>query len=372
MVVSMLTFDVSMPFMLFVVTVASLLLGGRTEQKLKTTFEEREFKTRDVVLFVVLITAAVSIIVFVPGYALLAVFLFSYSSLLFTFAILFSNMPRRRAQVFFVGVGLAALASSVVSLVLGRGSVMFYGGIAALALAAFSFGSVVYEQLKAGVKTRWHLAASAPWLFLVVFFLFMYGKNTLLALVLLDVSGALFAVLITLYLVSLFTWKVTFVFAALLTVMDIILVLVTGFMVQAAEHVAGLGLPVLIALPTSMQFIQPVAIHLLPSPLLSPFILTIGSIRFLSLGLGDFFFAGTLATQTLKKYGQTVALVAAVTMTLSFAVFESALLSTGFGAFPGTLMIIVGWLPVVGWKMLSERKRKQLLPAQTVPQVPAV
>ncbi len=83
----MLTFDISMPLALFGVTVVSLLLSQRTEQKLKTTFEEREFKTRDAILFVVLIAVAVSIVVFVPSYALLAVFLFSYSSLLFTFSL---------------------------------------------------------------------------------------------------------------------------------------------------------------------------------------------------------------------------------------------------------------------------------------------
>jgi hypothetical protein len=186
-------------------------------------------------------------------------------------------------------------------------------------------------------------------LFLLVFFLFMYGKNTYLALVLLDVTGAIFAVLITLYLASLFTWKVTFIFASLLTVMDIILVLVTGFMVTAAEHVAGIGLPVLIRLPTL------------------PLLATTGGIRFLSLGLGDFFFAGTLATQTHKKYGRKVALVSAVTMSLSFAAFEAALLSTEFGAFPGTVMIIIGWLPVVGWKLLSDWKTKSNVTVENKP-----
>jgi hypothetical protein len=81
-------------------------------------------------------------------------------------------------------------------------------------------------------------------------------------------------------------------------------------------------------------------------------------VSYLSLGLGDFFFAGTLATQTYKKYGKKIALISAVTMTLSFAVFEALLLSTEFGAFPGTVMIIVGWLPIVTWKLLVERKNK--------------
>lgn len=340
MVVAMLTFDISMPLVLFGVTVVSLLLSGRTEQKLKTTFEEREFKARDAVLFVVLITVAVSIVVFVPSYALLAVFLFSYSALLFTFSLLFSNMAKRRAQGFFFGVGLAGFAAGITALLIGSGPFRYYLGYASLGFAAFALAAAVFEHFKSEVKMRWHLAVSAPVLFLLVFFLFMYGKNSYLALVLLDVTGAIFAVLITLYLASLFTWKVTFIFAALLTVMDIILVLVTGFMVTAAEHVAGIGLPVLITLPTL------------------PLITSTVGIRFLSLGLGDFFFASTLATQTYKKYGRKVALASAVTMTLSFGIFEAALLSTDFGAFPGTLMIIIGWLPVVAWKLVSERKTK--------------
>jgi hypothetical protein len=111
-------------------------------------------------------------------------------------------------------------------------------------------------------------------------------------------------------------------------------------MVRAAEQVAGLGLPVLVTLPTL------------------PLVTTAQGIRFLSLGLGDFFFAGTLATQTYKKYGRGTALVSAVAMTLSFAAFEAGLLSVEFGAFPGTVMIIAGWLPVVAWKLVSARKTK--------------
>jgi hypothetical protein len=45
-------------------------------------------------------------------------------------------------------------------------------------------------------------------------------------------------------------------------------------------------------------------------------------------------------------------------MSVSFAVFEVLLMNSQLGAFPGTLMIICGWLPVVAWKMLAERKAK--------------
>ena len=340
----MFAFDIAMPLMLCAVTLVALLLSKRVEPKLKVSFEEREFRARDAIAFVVLISVAVSVVVFVPQMALVAVFLFSYCSLLFTFTYLFSSLSRRRAQVFFLGIGLAGSATGVVALleIYGEGLVMFYGGVAALLLAALAFVAVFYEHMKTEVKSRLYLAAFPPVLFLIVFFLFMYKPVPLLSLILVDVTGALFAVLITLYLASLFTWKVTFIFASLLTVMDVILVLVTGVMVTAATTVAGLGLPVLISLPTI------------------PFISTTQGIRFLSLGLGDFFFAGTLATQTYKKYGKRAGVVSALAMALSFGVFEAWLLNVESGAFPGTVMIIVGWLPIVAWKLVSERKAKNI------------
>ena len=116
--------------------------------------------------------------------------------------------------------------------------------------------------------------------------------------------------------------------------------LVTGIMVTAAQTVSGLGLPVLISLPTL------------------PLIITERGIQFMSLGLGDFFFAGILATQTFRKFGKRTAVLSAIAMSVSFGIFEALLLTYRFGAFPGTLMIICGWLPVVAWKLVAERKTK--------------
>jgi hypothetical protein len=113
-----------------------------------------------------------------------------------------------------------------------------------------------------------------------------------------------------------------------------------------------LGLPVLVHLPN-----VPLAFSLE------------GAILFRGLGLGDFFFAGILALQTFKKFGKQAGYASVVTMTVSFAVFEAflpeildllePLLQREIGGFPGTLMIIIGWLPVVAWKLLSDRKQKQ-------------
>ena len=336
----MLNFDVTMPAALFAVTIAAMLLNRRIEGKLKTSFEEREFRARDAILFVVMISVAVSVIVFVPQTAIIVVFLFSYSTLLFTFSYVFSDMRKKRAQLFCLGFGIASLAAGTVALLDPvADSLMFYGALALLGLAAFAFSSLLLEWKKADVKERWYLAVLPPALFILLYL--VYNGTSLWFPYLLDAYGITFAVLIILYLGSLFTWKSAFIFAGLLTVMDIILVLFTGVMVTAAKQVSGLGLPVLVSLPTV------------------PLIITARGIQYMSLGLGDFFFAGILATQTFRKFGKRTAVLSALTMSLSFAIFEAFLLNYRLGAFPGTLMIICGWLPVAAWKILTERKRQQ-------------
>jgi hypothetical protein len=187
---------------------------------------------------------------------------------------------------------------------------------------------------------------------LFVFFNVVYDGTPVWAPVLLDVFALTFAVLIILYLGSLFTWKTAVVFAVLLTIVDIILVLGTGSMVVAAQQFTGLGLPVLVHLPNVPLVFSPE-----------------GIVLFRGLGLGDFFFAGILALQTSKKFGKQAGYAAVIAMTISFAVFEAflpeilsllePLLQREIGGFPGTLMIILGWLPVIAWKILSERKQKQ-------------
>ena len=142
----MLTFDIAMPLMLFAVTMAALLLSKRVEGRLKSTLEEREFKPRDTVLFVVLIAVAVSVVVFIPELALIALFLFSYSSLLFTFSYLFSGLSKKR-------IVLLESVFAVVSLVVGIvalfgpfvGASVFYAGIAAFGLVVFCFAVVLVE-----------------------------------------------------------------------------------------------------------------------------------------------------------------------------------------------------------------------------------
>jgi hypothetical protein len=358
----MATLDIAMPLALLAVTAAALFLNKRTEEKLKETFEEREFRTRDVVLLVVMVVVAISVVAYVsildPGQIfqniILLVFIFSYSLLLFTFSHLFSDMKRSWAQLFSLGFGVASLLAGTIGLMAPFvDGLAFYRALAFYGLAAFAFSSIIVDAKKADVKERWYVAVQPPALFvlLFVFFNVAYGGAPVWAPVLLDVFALTFAVLIILYLGSLFTWKTVFVFAVLLTVVDIILVLGTGTMVVAAQQFTGLGLPVLVHLPNV------------------PLIETAQGVLFRGLGLGDFFFAGILALQTFKKFGKRAGYASVVAMTVSFAVFEAflpeivnllePLLQREIGGFPGTLMIIVGWLPVVAWKILSERKQKQ-------------
>ena len=358
--------DIAMPLALLVVSTVALFFSKRTEGKLRITFEKRELRTRDVVMLVVMIVVAISIIASVsiidPGQIfqniILLVFLFSYSLLLLIFSYLFSDMKQRNAQLFSLGFVIAGLLAGTISLLepFVDGFIL-YRTLAFYGLAVFALTSIIVDVKKKGAQGRWYIAVQPPALFALLFLFFnvMYEGTPVWYPILLDAFALTFAVLIILYLGSLFTWKTTLIFAALLTVVDMILVLGTDAMVTAAQQFTGLGLPVLVHLPNV--------------PLIAA---QEGYVSFFGfaprgLGVGDFFFAGILALQTFKKYGKKVAYIAVIGMTISFAIFEAflpeilvllePLLQREIGGFPGTLMIITGWLPVVVWKVLSHRRQ---------------
>jgi hypothetical protein len=273
--------DFTMPLVLFAITFISVFLNGRVEGKLKTVMEDREFRVQDAVLLVGLMSVMIYLVVFVRQITLvlMALFLFAYCMLLFTFTYVFS-------------------------------------------------------------KNRWYIGILPPAVFIL---LYIFVRDTpLWMLYLVNMYGLIFAVLITLYLTSLFVWKTTAVFGVLITVMDIILVLVTGTMIEAAEAARGLSLPVMVSLP------------------LLPLIVTGNGLLMLSLGLGDFFFAGLLGVQTFKRYGRRFAILTMLGMAISFFIFEVFLLNYIHGAFPGTLMIICGWAPLVILKELVGRRSRSL------------
>ncbi len=135
-------FDILMPAILFIVTVAALFLSKRAEPKLKATVEEREFGYRDIALLVGMIAVAVSVIVFIPQFAITAVFLFSYSSLLFTVTYAFSDMHTKKATLFCTVFILASvLAATAGFLGVFPSDMRVFGTLsfAALAVSASTF-----------------------------------------------------------------------------------------------------------------------------------------------------------------------------------------------------------------------------------------
>jgi hypothetical protein len=281
-------FDITMPLTLLTVTFASMLLNPKIEHRLKGMLEEREFRVRDAVMLVGLMAVLITVVVVIRQLStiLMVLFLFSYSLLLFTFGYLLS-------------------------------------------------------------KNRWYVGVLAPAVFIL---LYAFLRDSFVwTFYLSNIYGLVFAIMITLYLAGLFNWKTTAVFGGLLTAMDIVLVLVTKTMVQAANAAASLSLPVLVSLP------------------LFPLITTGTGVLMLSLGLGDFFFAGLLAVQTFKKYGRRLAIASVIGMTVSFSIFEAFILTYRIGAFPGTLMIICGWIPFVlfqtvkNWKSTRSPKLEKVL-----------
>ena len=365
--------DVAMPTALLIVVTVAMLLNKRVEGRLQSTIEERELRTRDVILLIVFMAIIVSAISYTamvnPGAVfeniLLVFFLSAYTILLFTISYVFSNLPKIRAQLFSVGFGVASTAAGVVCLLAPfQDAFTIYRVAAFFGLAVFCLGVAVYEEKRPSLKERWYVAAQPPAIFVLLFIFFNVIGNSGTAAVwapyLMDVFGLTFAILIILYLSSLFTWKTVGLFAVLLTAMDIILVIGTPAMVTAASSFTSLGLPVLVWLPNiPLIFSQA------------------GEILFRGLGLGDFFFAGVLSVQTFNKFGRKTAIVAAIAIAIAFGIWEAFLMNIlswldsvvgrNIGGFPGTVMIISGWAPVIGWKVLNERRKETKMPAVNQP-----
>lgn len=366
------TLDVAMPTALFLVVLTAMLLNKRVSGKLQSTVEEKEFQTRDVILLVVFMAIVISGLAYAavvsPGnifeYVLLVFFMSAYTMLLYTVSYVFSNLATKRAQIISVAFGVASLVAGAACILPPLRDAFTVVRIGAfLGLAAFCFGVSVYERYKPSLKERWYVAAQPPAIFVLLFLFFNVISNSGTAAVwapyLLDVFGLTFAILIILYLSSLFTWKTVGLFAVLLTTMDIILVIGTPVMVTAATHFTSLGLPVLVWLPNI------------------PFIMQSGALLFQGLGLGDFFFAGVLTVVTYNKFGQKTALISAAAIAVAFGIWEAFLadiikdlepiVGRNIGGFPATVCILTGWAPVMAWKLLSERRKAAKTPVVSSP-----
>jgi hypothetical protein len=353
--------DLAMPIALFLVVTIAVFLNKPVEGKLMSTVEQKQFKTRDIILLIVFMAIVISIIAYtslispeqVFSNVFLIIFLGSYTMLLFTFSYVFSKIPETKFLQICAIFGLvSAIIGDVCLFPQFLDNLTVFRVIAFFGLAVFCFGTALYFEGKNLIsKAQRFLAVQPPAIFVLLFLFFNVfygGAFNIWAPYIMDVFGFTFAILIILYLSSLFSWKTVGIFAVLLTTMDIILVLGSTAMLTAANTFSGLGLPVLVYLPNI-----PFSVN------------AAGGILFRGLGLGDFFFAGVLAVQTFNKFGKKTALIAIAGEAIAFGIWEAFLpdilailnpiAGRNIGGFPGTLMILTGWAPIIALVLLSRR-----------------
>jgi len=261
-------FDVSLPLVLFLITAAVLFLYTKFGEKVKSLLGGKEFTTRHTILLVVAMGTMITVlgwtIIQIPDMAIMVLFLYAYSMILFLFTYL--------------------------------------------------------------VVPKWYLAVLTPALFIALYVL--YRDTYLWTPYLMNLFAITFAICISVYMGGLFSWKTTTLFVVLLTLMDIVQVLITGFMVESSKKMITLQLPVMIIVPT------------FPSE------------GYIMLGLGDIFLSGLLCIQTMQKYGKKFGLVSAGAIAIVFLLLETILINYNVGFFPATVFVISGWLTALGARYL--------------------
>ena len=271
-------FDVLLPMVLFLVTAATLYIHSKYEMRVESIFEERKLDYRYAVILVVATGIMASALLLIPDKALIIFYMSAYSLLLFLFTYL--------------------------------------------------------------VAPKWYLAFLPPALFITLYFLY---KDTYLWNIaqpphipfLLSFFAIIFAICVSVYLGSLFTWKTTAVFVVLITIMDIVQVLITRHMVESGTRVVEeLQLPVMIVLPTFPHM---------------------GELSLL--GLGDVFLSGLLSIQTAQKYGRKLGFASAITIAVASFIFQTVLLNFNVRAFPATVIVISGWLITLAAQHLYQSSR---------------
>jgi hypothetical protein len=265
-------FDVALPSAIFLITIGVIFLYPKYERRLKSLFEERKMRVRDIFLLVGAMGAMITLIALVPSKAIIILFLWAYSVALFLFTYL--------------------------------------------------------------ILPKWYVSILLPTAFIIFYLSYsLWDMHIFWNIYTFNLFAVIFALFISIYLSSLFTWKTTLAFALFITIIDIIQVSITGFMVGASEKMLGLGLPIMVILPTI-----PLSEHLI------------------GLGLGDFFLAGLLCIQTTKKYGKKLGVLSALSISLTFFAIQSILLTYAPNAYPATVFIVAGWLISFGIIRYSETK----------------
>lgn len=271
-------FDIVLPSALFFLTAAAVLLYPKLETKVKSILEERKFSMRHVVVLVAVMGIAVTVFTVISNDAIRILFLTSYSLMLF--------------------------------------------------LSIYIFTS------------KWYLGLLLPSTFLILYAaLWDLPGTDVSVLIFMDVFAAIFVVFTSIFMATLFGWKTVTVFAGLITIMDVIQVFVTGFMVESSQKMQSLKLPVMISVPTFP---------------LQNFVV--------SLGLGDILLSSLLTIQTMRKYGRKFGYVSIAFIAGAFLIFGAfqiwyfELLKQSYSveeaaaksAMPATVFIICGWLVALG------------------------
>lgn len=169
------------------------------------------------------------------------------------------------------------------------------------------------------------LAVLPSILFVALYFLYWN-------LILLNLFATLIVISAILYIGRLFTWKTTLAFAALLTVMDVIHVFGTKHMAAVAEKTVGLGLPVMLIVPSF-----PTA-------------------GFIALGLGDLLLSGLFAVQTAQRSGRLYGLVCCASIAVTLLIGELIILNTPYTFLPATVFVTLGWLATMGLIRLNVKE----------------
>ncbi|MFH0748376.1 MAG: hypothetical protein V1915_00395 [Candidatus Bathyarchaeota archaeon] len=198
-----------------------------------------------------------------------------------------------------------------------------------VSLFSYSLFSFTFLTLK-----KRFIAVLPPLLFILSYLLFWN-------LLTFNIFAFILASIIILYSVNLFSWKTTLIFAALLTIVDVVQVFITGLMGQLAEKaVFELSLPIVIIIPTYP---------------------TIGRII---LGLGDIFLSGLLSLQNMLKKGRTSGILTALLIGIAMLLFEVANFNTNyFTFFPATIIVLLGWLAGTGIAELLAKGKQNRLPS---------
>jgi presenilin-like A22 family membrane protease len=187
--------------------------------------------------------------------------------------------------------------------------------------------SLILFSLTYTAVEKWYFAVLPPIIFVGLYLSPFWGVE------LVDVFAIVLAVSISVYLGGLFSWITVLVFAGLITVMDVLQVFGTRYMVHAAINFIQLRLPILIYVPTF-----PV-------------------VGWAGLGLGDIFLSSLLAIQTMKKYGIRAGVASAVSIGFAFFLFETIAFYYEFAYFfPATLVVVFGWLIGLGLFLLTKRR----------------